>query len=120
MMEATVNQNSRLDDVQIHSNLQLPKTTVSIGSEKQYRFVLASLEQAKSTKDLLAICAVTNVGDVAARLRKRGWIIEPVKIDTENRYGEDCDAFYWHILTPLELAKKALREWRAKHPLNEL
>lgn len=117
-MEAT--SNSRPLNKQLHSSLQRPQKTVSIGSEKQYRFVLASLEQAKSTKDLLAICAVTNVGDVAQRLRKRGWIIMPVKIDTENRYGEDCDAYFWHILTPLEPAKNALRAWRAKHPINEL
>lgn len=119
MMEVTNNQDSRpLDDVQNHSKTAQEIKPPSIGSEKQYRFVLACLEQAKSTKALLAVCAVTNVADVAAKLKKRGWAIDPVRADAKNRYGENADAYYWHILTPLDLCNEALNYWRSKHPLS--
>ncbi len=119
MKTATLNQSRPLDDVQNHSKLVKTIKLPSIGSEKQYRFVLANLENPKSTKYLLEVCAVTNVADVAARLRKRGWDIEPIKAVSRNRYGESCDAYYWNILTHYELAKEALRAWRLKHPLKQ-
>ena len=119
MMEATTNQNSRPLDVPSHSKAQQAVKPPSIGSEKQYRFVEACLYKVQSTKALLAVCAVTNVGDVAKKLRGRGWLIDPVKADAKNRYGENADAYYWHILTPLDLCEKALNEWRIKHTLSD-
>jgi hypothetical protein len=118
-MEATKTTSCALSGVQFHSNPQQAKPTVSIGSEVQCRFVSACLETPQSTKVLLSVCAVTNVGDVAARLRKRGWLIDVARVDAENRYGENCDAYFWHILTPVETAKRALKSWRETHPLSE-
>lgn len=118
-MKATASQNNRSLDIQSHSKTPQAVKPLSMGSEKQYHFVKACLYRAQSTKALLATCAVTNVADVAKKLRGRGWLVEPVKAEAKDRYGENADAYYWHIRTPLELCEKALNEWRTKHPLSD-
>jgi len=117
-MEATINQSRPLDDVQIHSTAFKPKPLL-INSERQYRLVLAILEQPRATNSLIQIIGANNVPDVVKRLRAKGWQITTLEHQVENRDGELVTAGAYRLDTSLELAKEALQLWSSKHPISD-
>lgn len=117
-METTTNLSRPLDDAQIHSTAFKSKPLL-INSWKQYRLVLAILEQPRATNSLIKIIGANNVPDVVKRLRAKGWQITTLEHQVENRNGETVTAGAYRLDTSLELAKEALRIWRAKHPLGD-
>lgn len=114
-MEATANQSRPIDDVQIHSK-GIQNQTLPINSWKQYRLVLAILEQPRATNSLIKIVGANNVPDVVKRLRAKGWHILTLEEKGINRDGQKVTGGAYQLQTPLEIAKASLKTWRHKHP----
>lgn len=119
MIEATTDQNSRPLEMQNHSKTGQIIKPPSIGSKRQYRLILAILDHPEATNLLSRIIGANNVPDVVKKLRARGWSIKTLDERVTNRDGERVNAGAYELETPSELAKKALNNWRIKHPLSE-
>jgi len=117
-MGTTANQSRPLDDAQIHSTAFKSKPLL-INSWKQYRLVLAILEQPRATNSLIKIIGANNVPNVVKRLRAKGWQITTLEHQVENRDGETVTAGAYQLDTSLELAKEALQLWSSKHPIGD-
>jgi hypothetical protein len=110
-MKATANQTAA-PNVQNHSKANQAKP-VAINSEKQYRLILAILNGEKGINELIPIVGVNNVPDVARRLRAKKWQITTVDRKVINRDGEQVTAGAYRLDTPIEIAKEALRAYKA-------
>jgi len=114
-MKNATQQGNDVSETTNDSTKDQPTKLPSIGSDNQYRFILAIIEKPKSTKELLAICAVTNAADIAFKLRKRGWVISTQKTIKKSRYGKKVEAYDWKLETPIETAKAALKAFNVKN-----
>ncbi|MBD3767949.1 MAG: hypothetical protein IE928_08385 [Gammaproteobacteria bacterium] len=111
-MEATTDQNSRpLNDVQGHCKATQPQR-LPINSPRQYRLILAILEGAKSTRDLIQIVGANNVPDVVMNLRGSGWQIHCDRVPVFDRDGNKVAAGQYRLITDQETAKNSLKAYK--------
>ena len=110
MMETTTYQTAA-PEMPIHSNAEQAKP-LGINSPRQYRLILAILNGAKATNELIHIIGANNVPDVVMKLRAKGWQIETIEQQATTRDGETVTAGAYRLDTPLEQAKDALRAYK--------
>jgi hypothetical protein len=97
------------------TNTATAKQTLVINSDKQYRLVLAVLERAMGTNDLIRIVGANNVPDVVMRLRAKGWIIPATFAPVYNRDGLKVDAGSYQLdHAQHDVAKVALKAYQSK------
>lgn len=119
-MENRPNQTTRtaLPDSNHSTNTNQAKQTLRINSERQYRLILAILETARGTNDLIRIIGANNVPDVVMRLRRKGWIIHTKLVTVSDRDGRKVEAGTYKLdNSQFEQAKEFLKAYQSKHSL---
>ncbi|BBP44554.1 hypothetical protein [Thiosulfativibrio zosterae] len=96
-------------------NSDTAKQSLIINSMRQYRLVLAILEQARPTNELIGIVGANNVPDVVKRLRAYGWRIHTITAPVYDRDGNKVDAGSYKLdPSQFEQAKAALKSYQIK------
>lgn len=103
------------------TNTNQVKQTLRINSERQYRLILAILETARSTTDLIHIVGANNVPDVVMCLRRKGWNIHTKLVTVEDRDGKKAEAGTYKLdESQIEQAKEALKAFYSKQNRKEV
>ena len=97
------------------TNTNQSTQTLRINSERQYRLILAILETARGTNELIRIIGANNVPDVVMRLRRKGWKIHTKFVTVEDRDGKKVEAGTYKLdNSQLEQAKEVLKTYYSK------
>lgn len=110
-MKGTTTSQSRPLNVPNHSKGNAPKT-LPINSERQYRLILAILQEPKATNDLIRIVKANNVPDVVMNLRGHGWEIQTEYETVNTSDGETVRAGQYRLITDTETAKASLKSYK--------